>query len=140
MSARSTTSIASVAMARTADEMTDAEREFLAERHLGTLTTLRADGTPHVVAIAFTYDEGAISIISSDQTQKVVNAEERRRAVVCQVDGRRWLALEGDAVVIRDPDGVAHGERLFERRYRPVRENPKRVVIRFEVDRVLGRA
>lgn len=126
-------------MARTPDELTDAEREFLAERHLGTLTTLRADGTPHVVAIAFTYDNGAVSIISSDQTQKVVNVEERRRAVVCQVDGRRWLALEGDATVVRDAEGVAQGERLFERRYRPVRENPTRVVIRFEVDRILGR-
>lgn len=127
-------------MARTRDELTDADHQFLTERHLGTLTTLRADGAPHVVAIAFTYDDGAVSIISSDQTQKVVNVEERGRAVVCQVDGRRWLALEGEAVVIRDPDGVAQGERLFERRYRPVRENPKRVVIRFEVDRILGRA
>lgn len=126
-------------MARTPDELTDSEREFLAERHLGTLTTLRADGTPHVVAIAFTFDDRAVSIISSDQTQKVVNVEERGRAVVCQVDGRRWLALEGDAIVIRDSDGVAEGERLFERRYRPVSENPKRVVIRFVVDRVLGR-
>ena len=127
-------------MARTADELTEADLEFLAERHLGTLTTMRADGSPHVVAIAFTYDDGVISIISSDETQKVVNVEQRRRAVVCQVDGRRWLALEGDAEVIRDAAAVARGERLFEQRYRPVRENPKRVVIRFEVDRVLGRA
>lgn len=126
-------------MARTADELTEVELAFLADRHLGTLTTLRDDGTPHVVAIAFTFDDGAVSIISSDQTQKVSNVEERGRAVVCQVDGRRWLALEGDAVVIRDSDGVALGERLFKRRYRPVSENPKRVVIRFEVDRVLGR-
>lgn len=101
---------------------------------------MRADGTPHVVAIAFTYDDGAVSIISSDRTQKVVNVSERGRAVVCQVDGRRWLALEGDAEVVRDPAGVALGERLFERRYRPVSENPKRVVIRFQVDRILGRA
>ncbi|MDX1447911.1 MAG: TIGR03618 family F420-dependent PPOX class oxidoreductase [Acidimicrobiia bacterium] len=127
-------------MARTADELTEADLEFLAERHLGTLTTMRADGSPHVVAIAFTYDDGVISIISSDETQKVVNVEQCRRAVVCQVDGRRWLALEGDAEVIRDAAAVARGERLFEQRYRPVRENPKRVVIRFEVDRVLGRA
>ncbi|MEX0757075.1 MAG: TIGR03618 family F420-dependent PPOX class oxidoreductase [Acidimicrobiia bacterium] len=125
-------------MARTADELTADDLAFLAERHLGTLTTMRADGSPHVVAIAFTYDEGAVSIISSDGTQKVVNVDERRRAVVCQVDGRRWLALEGDAEVLRHPEAVAEGERLFERRYQPVRENPRRVVIRFDVDRVLG--
>lgn len=126
-------------MARTVDELTADELAFLAERHLGTLTTMRADGTPHVVAIAFTYDDGAVSIISSDNTQKVVNVDERRRAVVCQVDGRRWLALEGDAEVLRDPESVAEGERLFEQRYRPVRENPRRVVMRFGVDRVLGK-
>lgn len=28
---------------------------FLAERHLATLTTLRVDGSPHVVAVGFTY-------------------------------------------------------------------------------------
>lgn len=126
-------------MARTVDELTADDLAFLAERHLGTLTTMRADGTPHVVAIAFTYDEGAVSIISSDSTQKVVNVDERRRAVVCQVDGRRWLALEGDAQVRRDAESVTEGERLFEQRYRPVRENPRRVVIRFAVDRVLGK-
>jgi F420H(2)-dependent biliverdin reductase len=127
-------------MARTTDDLTADEIDFLTERHLGTLTTLRPDGTPHVVAIAFTYDDGAVSIISSDGTQKIVNIEERRRAVVCQVDGRRWLALEGDAEVLRNPDAVAEGERLFEQRYRPVRVNPDRVVIRFAVDRVLGKA
>ncbi|HEY1118405.1 MAG TPA: pyridoxamine 5'-phosphate oxidase family protein, partial [Acidimicrobiales bacterium] len=41
-------------MARTPDELTDADRTFLTERHLATLTTLRADGSPHVVAVGFT--------------------------------------------------------------------------------------
>ena len=30
--------------------------DFLTERHLATLTTLRRDGTPHVVPVGFTYD------------------------------------------------------------------------------------
>ncbi|MEO2108984.1 MAG: pyridoxamine 5'-phosphate oxidase family protein, partial [Actinomycetota bacterium] len=29
---------------------------FLTERHLATLTTLRPDGTPHVVPVGFTWD------------------------------------------------------------------------------------
>ncbi|MFM8302989.1 MAG: pyridoxamine 5'-phosphate oxidase family protein, partial [Actinomycetota bacterium] len=33
----------------------DAVLQFLGERHLATLTTLRADGSPHVVAVGFTY-------------------------------------------------------------------------------------
>ena len=36
-------------MARTVNDLTPDELGFLAERHLGTLTTVRADGTPHVV-------------------------------------------------------------------------------------------
>ena len=32
--------------------------DFLTERHLATLTTLRPDGTPHVVPVGFTYDAG----------------------------------------------------------------------------------
>ena len=127
-------------MARTPADLTVEDLGFLTERHHGTLTTLRADGTPHVVAIAFTYDHGAVSIISSDGTQKILNVEQRQRAVVCQVDGRRWLALEGTAEVLRDADSVVQGERLFEQRYRPVRENPRRVVIRIAVDRILGKA
>lgn len=114
---------------------------FLTERHLGSLTTLRADGTPHVVAIGFAYDRetGQVRIISSDGTQKVRNVERNPRAVVCQVDGLRWLALEGAARVNRKPDGVASAVVAFEARYRPARENPKRVAIEIVVDRVLGR-
>ena len=33
--------------------------QFLTERHLATLTTLRADGSPHVTAVGFTYDDAA---------------------------------------------------------------------------------
>jgi hypothetical protein len=32
---------------------------FVTERHLATLTTLRADGSPHVVPVAFTWDAEA---------------------------------------------------------------------------------
>ncbi len=30
--------------------------DFLTERHLATLTTLRRDGSPHVVPVGFTYE------------------------------------------------------------------------------------
>ncbi|NLF06145.1 MAG: PPOX class F420-dependent enzyme, partial [Actinomycetales bacterium] len=36
--------------------LTDAQLEFVRDRHLATLTTLREDGTPHVVPVAFTWD------------------------------------------------------------------------------------
>lgn len=128
-------------MPRTTADLTDTEKAFLSERHLGTLTTIRPDGTPHVVAIAFAYDAdaGLVRIISSDNTQKVRNTERRSRAVVCQVDGPRWLTLEGEARVVRGPDRVAIAVAAFEARYRPARENPRRVAIEIVVDRLMGR-
>lgn len=119
---------------------------FLTERHLATLTTLRRDGSPHVVAVGFTYDPeaGLARVITSDGSVKVRNAERSRsgsvggRAAVCQVDGRRWLTLEGTAAVSRDPDDIADAERRYAQRYRMPRANPRRVVLTIAVDRILG--
>jgi pyridoxamine 5'-phosphate oxidase family protein len=36
--------------------LTDAQLAFVTERHLATLTTLRADGTPHVVPVGWRYN------------------------------------------------------------------------------------
>lgn len=128
-------------MPRTIADLTESELAFLTERHLGTLTTLRSDGSPHVVAIAFVYDPagGLVRIISSDDTQKVKNADREPRAVVSQVDGPRWITLEGEARVTRDGDRVADAVAAFESRYRPARDNPNRVAIEIDVTRVLGR-
>ena len=129
-------------MARTTADLTESEREFLRERHLGTLTTLRAPSRPHVVAISFTFDpdDGVVRIIGSDGTQKVLNVERHGWAAVCQVEGRHWLTLEGPARVLRDTESVAEAVAAFERRYRPARENPNRIAIEIRVERVLGRA
>jgi len=121
-------------------KLTPAQLEFLSERHLGTLTTLRRDGSPHVVAIAFTYlpGDGSVSIITNEGSQKVRNVEGSARAAVCQVDGGRWLTLEGPATVHRSATEIARAEAAFESRYRPPSDNPKRVAIEISVDRVLG--
>ena len=123
-------------MART--DLTHAELEFLREPHWGTLTTIRANGTPHVTAIAFTYADGTVRVIASDATQKVRNIERTGYASVCQVDGPRWLSLEGPAVVRRDVHGIATAVDGFTERFRPPRVNPKRIAIEITVERVLG--
>lgn len=119
-------------------------QEFLAERHLATLTTLRPDGTPHVVAIGFTWDAdaGLVRVISFAPSKKARNlvAAPGSRAAVCQVDGGRWLTLEGTATVTDDPDRVAEAVRRYTERYRPPGERDDRVAIEIRVDRVLGRA
>ncbi|MGY1731841.1 pyridoxamine 5'-phosphate oxidase family protein [Geodermatophilus sp. SYSU D01045] len=116
---------------------------FLTERHLATLTTLRADGSPHVVPVGVTYDPDTRTarVITSGGSAKARHVRAGQdRVAVCQVDGRRWLTLEGTAVVRDDPAAVADAEARYARRYRQPRENPARVVVEISVDRVLGNA
>lgn len=117
---------------------------FVAERHLATLTTLRPDGSPHVVAVGFTWDAeaGLARVITFAPSRKARNvlAAPGGRAAVSQVDGGRWLTLEGPAVVTDDPARVAEGVRRYAARYRDPKERDDRVVIEIQVDRVLGRA
>jgi PPOX class probable F420-dependent enzyme len=115
---------------------------FLAERHLATLTTLRADGSPHVVPVGFTYEPGTatVRVITSGRSAKARNVRTGGRVALCQVEGRRWLTLEGTAVVQDDAASVADAERRYAERYRRPRENPTRVVLEISVDRVLGNA
>ncbi|GAB3199663.1 F420-dependent biliverdin reductase [Geodermatophilus arenarius] len=116
---------------------------FLTERHLATLTTLRADGSPHVVPVGVTYDPDTRTarVITSGGSAKARHVRAgQTRVAVCQVDGRRWLTLEGTAVVRDDAAAVADAEARYARRYRQPRENPARVVVEISVDRVLGNA
>jgi PPOX class probable F420-dependent enzyme len=115
---------------------------FLAERHLATLTTLRPDGTPHVVAVGFTWDPDAqlVRVITNGASRKVAHVRGGSpRAVVAQVDRARWLSLEGVPAVSDDPQRVAEAVRRYAERYRQPGENPRRVVLEIAVDRVLGR-
>ncbi|MDQ3354864.1 MAG: PPOX class F420-dependent oxidoreductase [Actinomycetota bacterium] len=115
---------------------------FLAERHLASLTTLRADGTPHVVPVGFAFDpkSGLVRVITGAGSQKATNAARGGRAVVCQVDGRRWLSLEGRVTLTEEPQRVATAVAAYTGRYRQPGDNPSRVAIEILVDRVLGRA
>ncbi|GAB1691481.1 pyridoxamine 5'-phosphate oxidase family protein [Krasilnikovia sp. M28-CT-15] len=119
-------------------------RAFWVERHLCTLTTLRPDGSPHVVAVGATLDAdaGLARVISSRTSAKVRHVAAAgpagARVAVCQVDGARWSTLEGVAVIRAEPTAVAEAERRYAARYRPPRPNPLRVVIEVRVIRVLG--
>lgn len=117
---------------------------FWTERHLCTLTTVRPDGTAHVVPVGVTLDlpTATARVICSGTSQKarLARAAGERGVVVavCQVDGRRWSTLEGRATLRDDPAAVADAEARYATRYRQPRVNPRRVVLEIAVGRVLG--
>jgi PPOX class probable F420-dependent enzyme len=119
---------------------------FWREHHLCTLSTLRPDGSPHVVPVGVTYapEEGLARVIANKASAKVAHilaaAPAGARVAVCQVDRRRWATLEGLAAVVTDPERVAEAERRYAERYgRTPSPNPARVVIEIELTSAMGR-
>ena len=114
---------------------------FLAERHLGTLVTLRPDGSPHAVPVGFTVGTRAagvvVRIITSGASVKAANARRAGRAGVTQHEGRRWATLEGSVRVLHDEAAVASAVAAYASRYREPKVRADRVVIEIEVDRIM---
>jgi PPOX class probable F420-dependent enzyme len=127
-------------MPKATTRLTSDALAFLTERHLAMLTTLRTDGSPHVVAVGFTFDPKThvARVITTGGSQKALNAANRGVAVLSQVDGARWLSLEGKASVSTEAEAVRDAELRYAQRYRTPRVNPRRVVIEVRVERVLG--
>jgi PPOX class probable F420-dependent enzyme len=113
---------------------------FWRERHLCTVTSLRRDGSPHVVpmGIAVDPDLGYAWGITSRGSQKAANLRRDPRIAVCQVDRGRWSTVEGTVEVLEDAESVADAVRRYTERYRQPRENPQRVALRITLTRVIG--
>lgn len=120
--------------------------QFWTERHLCTLSTVRPDGTPHVIPVGVTLDAETATarVITSGTSFKArrirAAGEHGIAAAACQIDGRRWSTLEGLVVLRDDPESVRDAEERYAARYRSPRPNPLRVVLEITVTRVLGNA
>ena len=123
---------------------TKAVSAFLTERHLASLTLIRSDGSPHVSAVGFTWDFEAqlVRVITWADSMKsrILVESPGTRAVVCQIDGGRWLSLEGTGSVTADPDRCLEGTQRYAQRYRVPKERSDRTVIEISVDKILGHA
>ena len=126
---------------KTPDDITEEMLAFLSEYHLASLTTMRADGSPHVVPVGFSYDHEArvVRIITFASSLKYKNALRGGRAVVSQVDGGRWLTLEGTVSGTSDVTRVAAAVAGYAGRYRQPGKREDRVAIEIAVDRIMGR-
>jgi len=121
-------------------ELSEAQLQFVRDRHLATLTTLRPGGSPHVVPVAFTWDaeRGVARVTTQRGSVKARNASQGVRAALCQVEGMRWLTLEGTARISEDEGEIAAAVAAYAERYRRLEHNPERVVLLLEVERVMG--
>ncbi|MBZ5734651.1 PPOX class F420-dependent oxidoreductase [Nocardioides sp. TRM66260-LWL] len=114
--------------------------DFWTERHLCTLTTLRADGRPHVVPVGVALDPEqecawVITNPGSVKARHVLRDAGTAEVAACQVDGARWSTLEGTAELRSDAASVARAVERYASRYRQPRENPERVALRLTVRR-----
>jgi hypothetical protein len=120
-----------------------AAREFLAERHLATLTTLRADGSPHVVPVGFTYDvepRGVVRVITF--AGRGQGGPRRRRTTRSGVPGRRRTVAHargsGHACECRRPTSRSRAAvAAYAVRYRQPKVRDDRVVVEIDVDKVM---
>ena len=85
------------------EEATPAFIEFVTERHLAVLTLVRPNGRPHATPVGFTWDpeNGLARVITWSGSAKSRILETGSVAgSLCQVDGGRWAALEGQCLVL----------------------------------------
>ena len=122
-------------------QLSDALRDFLVERHLATLVTMRLDGSPHAVPVGFTWSDAdgriVLRVITFAGSVKAANAARGGRAVIMQADGGRWATFEGSAELRHDDASVAGAVAAYAARYRPPKERADRVVVYVHVDRLM---
>jgi hypothetical protein len=116
--------------------------DFVGERHLAVLTLVRPNGYPHTTPVGFTWDRntGSARIITWSGSVKAKLLEVGQlRGSICQVDGGRWLTIEGVAHVTSDPGTCADAVAAYAARYRPPKDRggERRVVV-IEATRLLA--
>ncbi len=98
---------------------------FVAERHLATLTLVRPNGRPHTTPVGFTWFQGQATarVITWSGSAKVrmLNAGPLQ-ASICQVDGGRWLTIDGVADVTGDREASGDAITAHAVRYRPPKD------------------
>lgn len=73
-------------------EITPEMVQFLRDRHLATLTTLRQDGSPHVVAVGFSYD------VEQQRARVITFQRHKKQRTLCLAEEprfRRWTVADG---------------------------------------------
>ncbi|WP_328337113.1 PPOX class F420-dependent oxidoreductase [Streptomyces violaceus] len=135
-----------------ADKMTDAQwREFVSHgTRTAKLSTVRADGRPHVAPVWFLLDGDELVFNTGENTVKGRNLARDGRVALCVDDDRppySFVVVQGRARLVRDLDEVRHWATRIGARYMGEERAeefgarngvPGELLIRVTVDRVLA--
>ncbi|CAM5681902.1 PPOX class F420-dependent oxidoreductase [Streptomyces purpurascens] len=135
-----------------AEKMTDAQwREFVSHgTRTAKLSTVRADGSPHIAPIWFLLDGDEVVFNTGENTVKGRNLARDGRVALCVDDDRppySFVVVQGRARLVRDLDEVRHWATRIGARYMGEERAeefgarngvPGELLIRVTVDRVLA--
>ena len=127
-------------------QLSDAQRAFVQDNpFVGTVTTLRADGSPHSTVVWVDTDGDAVLFNTARGRAKerhILRDPRVSVAVVDPQDAFRWVAVTGTAELV-DDGADSHIDRLA-KQYLGADSYPfrnaaeQRVIVRITVDRVDG--
>ncbi|HVP75065.1 MAG TPA: PPOX class F420-dependent oxidoreductase [Gaiellaceae bacterium] len=86
-------------------KLNETQREFLEQPYVGTVTTLRGDGSPHSTVVWVDVVDGEPAFNTAYGRVKPSNLERDPRVsllVVDPTDSYKWLAVDGDAELTTD--------------------------------------
>lgn len=86
-------------------QLTDKQKQFLDEPHVGVVTTIRPDGTPHTTVVWVDREDGVVSFNTAYGRTKPTNLERNPHVsllVLDEKDAYRWVALDGTAELTTD--------------------------------------
>ena len=126
-------------------------RDFLREHHHAVLATFRADGRPQMSPVGAGVDgDGRVIVSTPETTAKARNLRrDPRVSVVVLSEGfyGTWVQVEGTAEIVERPEAVEllvdyyrrlAGEHSDWDEYRRAMNEERRVLVRFEIERVAG--
>lgn len=104
---------------RTALQLSQEHREFLAAKRFSTLATLYPDGRPHLTVMWYILDGDRLRMTTTADRVKSDNVKRDDRVALCVEDGYDHIVLEGFCQVDGDPETARETMRLLVERYVP---------------------
>ena len=86
-------------------KLSDKHKQFLEQPFVGTVTTLRADGSPHSTIVWVDVEDGVVSFNTATGRAKPKHIEHDPRAGVLVVDPNdafKWISVDGHAELTTD--------------------------------------